>query len=272
MKLAVSSIAWNKEEETAAAELLSSLGVKYVEVAPTKVWDEPVLVTDGEIEAYRQWWLGYGIEIVAFQSMLFPHPEYKLFEDKATRETTIKYLQDFTVLAGKIGAKRLVFGSPKNRQKGDMPTEEAIRVAVDVFGRIGDTAKEAGVIFCIEPNAPQYNCDFVTTAKDGIEIVDAVNNEGFGLHLDAACMTLAGDNLSDSIKAAGERIKHFHISSPMLESVNEEAGIAHIEAAAALKEINYQGYVSIEMKPSSEESNIDRLKTAVLYAQSVYTD
>lgn len=272
MKLAVSNIAWNKDEETEAAELLSSLGVKYVEVAPTKVWDEPTIATDEEIESYRQWWLGYGIEIVAFQSMLFTHPDYKLFDDQATREMTVKYLQDFSRLAGKIGAKRLVFGSPKNRQKGDLATDRAMEIAVKAFNDIGDVAKEAGVVFCIEPNAPQYNCDFVTTSKDGIEIVDAVNNEGFGLHLDAACMTLAGDNLSESIKEAGDRIKHFHISSPMLESVNKEAGVAHKEAAGTLKEINYQGYVSIEMKPSSEESNIDRLKAAVLFAQSVYED
>ena len=272
MKLAVSSIAWNKDEEVAAAELLASLGVNYVEVAPTKVWDEPVRATDDEIEAYRQWWLGYGIEVVAFQSMLFTHPEYTLFENEATREATVEYLQEFTKLAGKMGAKRMVFGSPKNRQKGKLSTEHAAQIARDVFRRIGDTAKEAGVIFCIEPNAPQYNCDFVTTAKDGIEIVDTVSNDGFGLHLDTACMTLAGDVLADSIHAAGDRLKHFHISSPMLEQVEANADISHAEAYRALKEIGYDGYVSIEMKPSADVSNIERLRTAVLFAQSVYID
>ena len=272
MKLAVSSIAWNKEEEAAAAELLASMGVKYVEVAPTKVWDEPIEATDDAIEAYRQWWLEYGIEVVAFQSMLFTHPDYMLFDDEATRERSIQYLQDFTRLAGKMGAKRLVFGSPRNRQKGELSTEAANMIAVDVFDRIGTVAKEVGVIFCIEPNAPQYNCDFVTNAAEGIAMVDSVANEGFGLHLDAACMTLAGDDLGESIRTAGEHIKHFHISSPMLESVNAEAEVAHATAAAALKDIDYQGYVSIEMKPSADESNIERLKTAVLFAQSVYAD
>jgi len=169
-----------------------------------------------------------------------------------------------------MGAKRLVFGSPKNRQKGDLSTDEANTIAKDVFTRIGEVAKESGAIFCIEPNAPQYNCDFITTTKDGINIVDAVNNSGFGLHLDAACMTLVGDNLTASIESAGDRIKHFHISSPMLEQVDVDADVAHVDAAKTLKRIGYEGYVSIEMKPSAAISNIDRLKTAVLYAQSVY--
>ncbi len=270
MKLAISNIGWINEEEPAVAEYLQSVGVKYVEVAPTKRWAEPTNATDAEIKEYKEWWATYDIEVVAFQSMLFSHPEYKLFESEETREVTKKYLEDFIVLAGKMGAKRMVFGSPKNRQKGDMPVEAANPIATQFFSDLGDVAQANNTMLCVEPNAPQYNCDFVTTAREGIELVDKVDNAGFGLNLDIACMTLAGDDVERSIRTAGDRLKHFHISSPMLEQVEARSDVAHEAAAQALHDIKYDGFVSIEMRPGDEGSNLERVKRAIEFAQSTY--
>ena len=86
MKLVVSNIAWTNEEEIEVAELLKNLGVKYVEVAPTKKWQDPTTqAIDADIEAYRQFWRQYDIEIIAFQSMLFNQPDFKIFESEALR-------------------------------------------------------------------------------------------------------------------------------------------------------------------------------------------
>ena len=164
----------------------------------------------------------------------------------------------------------LVFGSPKNRQRGDMPEAEATGIAQEFFGALGDTAKEQGVRFCIEPNAPQYNCDFVTNAAAGIELVQNVANPGFGLHLDIACMSLAGDDVPASIKAAKDVMQHFHISSPMLEAVADLPDVPHRAAAEALREIGYDKFISIEMKPGELGSNVARVADAVRFAQSVY--
>ncbi|MDB5160578.1 MAG: sugar or sugar nucleotide oxidoreductase [Candidatus Saccharibacteria bacterium] len=270
MKLAVSNIAWTKEEEPQIAGLLQSLGVKYIEIAPTKTWDEPTEATDSEIEQYKAWWGNYGIEIVAFQSMLFSHPDYTLFESDSERQKTQDYLESFTELAGKVGAKRMVFGSPRNRQRNDMPNDEAINIAEDFFTGIANVAAVNDVVFCVEPNAPQYNCDFITNAAQGIELVKRVNSPGFGLHLDIACMTLAEDDITASINDGKEYLKHFHISTPMLGPVSEGDGVQHSVAAAALKDVGYDGYVSIEMRPGDEGTNLDRVKTAVQFAQKTY--
>lgn len=271
MRLSISNIGWTNQEESEVAELLRSLGVKYIELAPTKRWDEPVGASGDEIEAYRAWWADYGIEVVAFQSMLFGHPDYKLFETEENRIVTQRYLADFIKLAGKMKAGRLVFGSPRNRQIGGMPLVEANDVAVEFFSSLGDIAQQNNTVFCIEPNAPQYSCDFVTTASEGLGLVKKVNNKGFGLHLDIACMALAGDDISGSIYDSHDFLQHFHISSPMLEQVENRSDIDHHAAAEALREIKYQGFVSIEMRPGEEGTNVDRVRKAVLFAQSVYS-
>jgi D-psicose/D-tagatose/L-ribulose 3-epimerase len=271
MKLAVSSIAWTNEEERDVAAALRDLGVKYVEVAPTKIWEDPTKATDTEITEYADFWRSYGIEIVAFQSMLFSRPDLKIFETADNRAEAQKYLQDFTVLAGKMGAQVMVFGSPKNRQRGDMPLDEATGIAKDFFAQIGDTAKANDVYFCIEPNPTNYACDFVTNAAEGIEFVQQVSIDGFGLHLDIAGMTLAHDDVSVSIKEAAPLLRHFHISSPMLEQVEDREDVHHRKAAAALKEIGYDRFVSIEMRPGAAGENVARVEKAVRFAQEIYS-
>lgn len=270
MNLAVSSIAWVPEEEAQIAETLRELGVASVELAPTKIWDDPTKASAEDAAKVAQWWKGYGIDVVAFQSMLFARPDLKLFESEENRAECLQYLKDFIILAGQMGAKRMVFGSPKNRQRGNMPYNEAFAIAKEFFKEIAETAEQNNVVFCIEPNAPQYNCDFVTTAKEGAELVRIVNRPGFGLHLDTACMALAGDDIAQSIRDHADILKHFHISSPMLEQVEARDDVDHEGAARTLKEVGYSNVVSIEMRPGEEGINGERVKSAVVFAKAMY--
>lgn len=270
MKLAVSSIAWTNEEETAIAEKLQELGVRNVEIAPTKLWDDPTKTTVEQAKEYVDWWAQYDIAVSAFQSMLFARPDLKIFEGDDNRHETVAYMSKFLELAGVMGAKKLVFGSPKNRQRDEMPIEQANQIATNFFSELGDVALKNGVVLCLEPNAPQYNCDFVTNAAEGAELVRAVGKSGFGLHLDTACMALAGDDLSMSIRESEDILEHFHISSPMLEQVEARDDVDHASAAQALRDINYDKLISIEMRPGDTGTNVERIEKAVKFVQSTY--
>src|SRR6185312_8026859 len=46
VKLAVSNIAWPQEEDAAVAELLNTLGIAGIEIAPTKIWADPLTASD----------------------------------------------------------------------------------------------------------------------------------------------------------------------------------------------------------------------------------
>lgn len=272
MRLAVSNIAWTDAEEEEVADKLLELGVKYVEIAPTKLWEDPTSVSDKDAREYVQWWADRGITVVAFQSMLFSRPDLKLFESEENRHRTIDYLKEFIRLARVMNVKKLVFGSPKNRQRGDLPLNAAKTIAKAFFSELGEYAQKNGVVLCLEPNATQYNCDFITTAKDGDELVREVSSAGFGLHLDTACMQLAGDPIEGAIRSSADILQHYHISAPMLGEVSEDTDIDHASAAKALREIEYEGFVSIEMRPGDAGENVDRLEKAVRFAQAVYTE
>lgn len=272
MELIVSNIAWTSKEEPTIAEKLRELGIKHVEIAPTKTWADPTSITFEQAREYVDWWSRYDITISAFQSMLFARPDLKLFESDTNRQETIEYMARFLELAGTMNASKLVFGSPKNRQRGGMSIEKASQVASAFFGELGDVALKNNVILCLEPNARQYNCDFITNATEGSHFVRQVNNHGFGLHLDTACMALAGDDFGASIRESKDILEHFHISVPMLAQVGSRDGVNHQSAAEALREIGYDKFISIEMRPGEVGTNAARVEEAVKFVQKMYLD
>jgi len=271
MKLAVSNIAWHPQEEQEIAELLQKMGVKYLEIAPTKMATIPIDLSPDQITDYIKFWEGFGIKIVAFQSMLFNRPDLSIFTSSELRNETLNYLTEFIKLGKKFDISAMVFGSPKNRQIGDLSKDTADRLAIEFFNSIGDEAKHADLYFCIEPNAPQYGCDYIINTAEGFELVTKINNPAVGLHLDTGCMSLAGDNFNDSILKSRSILKHFHISSPMLDQVEQRPDVDHEEAADALRSIDYEGYVSIEMKPLELGLNKARVEEAVAFAKNIYS-
>ncbi|WP_374009005.1 sugar phosphate isomerase/epimerase family protein [Leifsonia sp. LS-T14] len=269
MTLVVSNIAWEPDEEPLVADTLQRLGVTAVEIAPTKVFADPVTATDAEIDDYLNFWRSHGVAVVAFQSMLFGRPELTVFDDTAVRARTAERLAGFLRLAGQMGVGPLVFGSPKNRRvPSGMPPWQASEIAAAFFRGLAEDAEAAGAVLCIEPNPPAYECNFVNTAAEGRELVDAVGRAGFGLHLDAAGLTLAGDDLRSAIETS-PRLDHFHISAPFLAELEDEV-VDHAAAAGALLDTGYAGHVSIEMRPAPAADTVARLERAVGLARRYY--
>jgi sugar phosphate isomerase/epimerase len=247
VKTAISNIAWNVADDERIARLMLEADVRGVEIAPTKIWPEPLRADLREVAAYRRTWERRGVRIVAMQALLFGRADLVLFGSPEKREETLDYLTRIMALAQELGAGPLVFGSPKNRKVGARPREEADRLAVDFFRRAGDAAVRHGVLLCIEPNPRDYECDFVTNAREGIELVERVGHPGFRLHLDAAGMHLAGDPPEESLRAALPWLGHFHVSEPFLGPIGQ-GGVRHELLAGALRGGGYAGWTSVEMR------------------------
>ena len=268
MKLAISNIAWPLSADAAVADALGELGVRGIEIAPTKVWPSPLEASDAALDAYRRFWEARGISIIAAQALLFGHPELTLFEDAATRERTFTYLAGIVRVCARLGAKALVFGSPKNRRIGSRAVMDVTPEAIDFFGRLAAVAASHETCVVLEANPPEYGADFITDAGQAAGLVMTVNHPGFRLHLDSACMTLAGDDPREVIPAAAPLLAHFHASEPQLAALGT-GGIDHARFAAPLAAIDYRGWVSIEMR-QPEPFDVTQIERAVRLAQGVY--
>lgn len=269
MKLAVSNIAWQPAEDEVVAATMREFGVAGVEIAPTKLWADPLKVDDGEIRAVRRFWESRGIRIVALQALLFGRPDLVIFGSSDKRVETKRYLAEIIALGRKLGAEVLVFGSPRSRRVGDLPPSAIDAIAVEFFAALARVAHTHEVVFCIEPNPAVYGCDFITTSTEGAALVHKVSHPGFGLHLDAAAMTLSGEDIGAALHGTLGVVQHFHISEPNLAPIGG-GPVLHELFAGALKREGYRRWVSIEMKAQRRGDNAGAVATALSRARAAY--
>lgn len=269
MKLAVSNIAWPSAAQDAVLAALRELGVTAIEVAPTKLFSDPSAATSAEVDAARGWWADQGFSIVAAQALLFGKPELTLFDSAETCERTLDYLARVLAVCGRLGAGACVFGSPKNRRRGDLPEAEARDTAVSFFRRLAGHAAAVGTTVVLEANPPRYSADFVTRAADAIELVRAVDHPAFRLHLDTACMTLADDPLAATFDAGESLLGHFHVSEPDLAPPGPGGSVDHAAFAAELSRRGYAGWVSLEMREPTPFT-VEAVSAAVRFVKDVY--
>lgn len=268
MKLAVSNIAWPNEANDEMTEMLRAHGVQGIEAAPTKFCPDLATATPESIAQTRDEWIGRQLPIIATQALLFGKPELVMFEDRDTRLRAIEYLRYVIRLSSELGAKAQVFGSPKNRKRGSMTEAEAWPIAVKFFRELGRTAVDHETALVIEANPPEYGADFLTHARDALRLVQDVDHPGVGLHLDTACMLMAGDNPEEIIPRSAPFLRHFHVSQPSLSAVGA-SDFPHERFASALAKIPYDGWVSIEMR-TPEPFSVAVIERAVTTVQNVY--
>jgi D-psicose/D-tagatose/L-ribulose 3-epimerase len=269
VKLAVSNLGWSPERDGRVARLLRELDVDGVELAPTRVWPKPLEAAPGEVAACRRFWEGHGLTIRALQALLFGRPYLTVFGDEAARQQTLAYLCGLCSLAQELGARVLVFGSPRNRAVEGRSPAEVEAVAVDFFSRVAEAAERCGTIFCLEPNPPVHGCDYLTRADEAAALVRRVGRPGLGLHLDTACMALAGDAAEEVLPRTVDCLRHFHVSEPGLAPVGR-GDLDHGPAAAALGRIGYAGWISIEMRAAGDGTELLRVEHAVRSVQETY--
>ena len=264
MKLAVSNIAWAIHDDPAIFALLKSLGVDGIEVAPTKVWPAWTGITEKKIKLYKSQLNDSGFDIPAMQAILFGKPQLQLFKPESHTEF-LDHIKIVADIAAGLGAKTLVFGSPKNRKRGQLSIAESFEVARDFFTMAGDICLERECCIAIEHNPVEYECDFVTNVADAKSLVESVNHDGFKLHIDSAGIHMCGGNIYEIIKKSVP-FSHYHISESMLDPIcNGE--VDHKSAYQALADVGYQNWVSIEMK---QPDNIELLYNSIIKAKSDY--
>jgi sugar phosphate isomerase/epimerase len=180
-------------------------------------------------------------------------------------------MKEVLIAVGRVaawaGVGPMVFGSPKNRLKGDLSHAEAILQAAELFREVGDACAEAGSCLVIEANPVAYGADFCNTLEQAAELVIAVNSPGFGLHVDAGGMALGDDDFESVLKQSKHLIRHIHASQPNLISFTNPDPI-HARIANILHEIHYTGTIAIEMRAQPE--GLDAVKQALAEVKRIY--
>jgi len=166
--------------------------------------------------------------------------------DPAVRERTADYLVACVEFCADLGGQSLIFGSPKRRDVLDgVSPEQAVVWTRETFGPAIRTAERRGVVICMEPLAPSET-NFLNTADDTWALVEPVGSPAFRIMLDVKAMASEGRPVDDTIRAQRGRFDYFHANDVNLKG----PGFGDVDfapIAAALREVDYDGTVSVEV-------------------------
>ena len=269
MRLAISNIAWDTPEDSAVAELLQRFGVDAIDVAPGKYFPQPLQASAQDIATVREWWSARGVEITGMQALLFGTSGLNVFGPAPVQEAMLQHLDAVCRIGAGLGAPRLVFGSPRNRDRSGLSDAEALAIAVPFFQRLGDIALSYDVLICLEPNPPCYGANFMTTSAETAAVVEAVAHPAIKMQLDTGALTINGEDPGAVVARCVALIGHIHASEPDLLPLGD-GSTDHAVVAAAVQQYLPEHVVSIEMLATKNEAHTEAIARALAVATQAY--
>jgi sugar phosphate isomerase/epimerase len=178
--------------------------------------------------------------LVQADGMYLTHP------DAAVRHRTSHYFGELVDFCADRGGPSIVVGSPKQRNlMAGVSFEQAWAWATEVFRDSVQRAEERSVTVCFEPLAPSET-DFINTAAEAVRFVDQFGSPRFKIILDVKAMSSEAKPIPQIIRESWPHFAHFHANDKNLKG----PGFGDVDfkpIAAALKEVGYKGYVSVEV-------------------------
>jgi sugar phosphate isomerase/epimerase len=267
MKFAICNELYERWDIDKAFAHIAKAGYNGVEIAPFTLADDAREITASRRAEVRGSAKRHGLEVVGLHWLLVKPPGLHINgPDAGVRQQTESYMEALIDLCADLGGSVMVFGSPKQRAvaAGDKWSDVWHR-SVEVFSRLAAKAKSKNVTIAFEPLAARDGCNFINTMGEGTLLVEAVNSPAFKLHLDVKAMH-AGDcrPVAETIRLEGGKyLKHFHANDPNLRGPGM-GEMAFEPIAQALKDVKYNGYVSVEVfdfTPGAEHTAEISLKT-----------
>lgn len=264
MRISLSGMAWNKDEDIAVAKLLRTWHVDAIDIVPGKYFPDPLHVDTDEIARVSQFWQQRDISLVGMQSLLFGTQGLNLFADHSVQQKMLDHLEAVSRIAAGLGIPVLVFGSPRNRDRQGLSDEKANDIAISFFRRLGDIAKREGVSFCLEPNPTCYGANFMTNSAEAASTVRMVDHPAIKMQLDTGAIAINQEDIWEIIERDADIIGHIHLSEPDLVPLGRSE-VNHPEISRALHSTLSHKIATIEMLETKQEPSLTTIEEALAF-------
>jgi sugar phosphate isomerase/epimerase len=230
-----------------AISFAAKAGYNAVEIAPFTLARYVTDISAAERQRVRDTAQRAGIQVsgihwvlVQAEGMYLTHPE------SGTRQKTARYFCDLVDFCADVGGKTIVVGSPKQRNLVDgVSYEQGWEWATAVFREAVMRAEQREVTICFEPLAPSET-NFINTAAEAIRFIQQLRTPHFKIILDVKAMSSESKPIPQIIRESWPHFAYFHANDKNLKG----PGFGEVDfrpIAAALKEVGYDGYVSVEV-------------------------
>ena len=230
-----------------AFALVAECGYKGIEIAPFTISEYVTDIPAARRTEIRRIADRNGLEIIGLHWLLAKTKGLHLTSDDASvRRKTAAYLGDLARCCADLGGKLLVFGSPKQRDLAPgMSKEQGMGHAAEVLHEAVPVFKETDVTLALEPLTTKET-NYLTTAAEGVELMNRVDSPRVRLHLDCKAMASESTPIPELIRKYRDVMVHFHANDPNLQGPGF-GKLDFVPIMKALRDIRYPDWVSVEV-------------------------
>lgn len=247
VKLAVSNLAWNFEENEEVFSILKTIGIDYIEGVITKIssWEN---INNEILLNYSKYLFSKKIKLMSLQSIFFN----TIITNFKEKENVLKHIDKLIEISKILKIKILVFGSPKMRIKYDNWQEDLNNIFKDIDIKLEGT----DIKLCIEPNASIYGGEYFFKLSEIINFIDVNKFKNIKTMIDTHNAEIEGEDLIKLFDDYFEYIYHIHISEKGLKALEDKS--LHFEFSKKIKTSKYSGIITYEV--FKHNNFIDSLK------------
>lgn len=173
------------------------------------------------------------------------HPSW-IEPDRHYRQIRIDHTTRALTLAKNLGAK-CITTEPGGPLEG-RPWGECLKLFVEMLKPVVEHAEKEEVLLLVEPEPDLL----IETADQYLEFTTKIQSPYLGLNFDIGHSYCVSDDPADTIRKLGKLIRHVHLEDIAPTRVHHhmipgEGAIDFGAALTALKDIGYDGWVTIEL-------------------------
>lgn len=243
----------------AACAQIQELGYEGVEIAPYTLAEDATGLTPEERARIRGILESSKLQLAGMHWLLASPPGlHATSRDEAVRKTTWDYVHGLIDLCADLSREAegaspvLVFGSPKQRSSsGGMTAREATDIFTHELAHTAPHAESRGVTIALEALSADQT-DVVTSLGEAVAIVKQIGSPAIQTMFDTHNAVQEKEAHTDLLHKYFPYIRHVHVN----EMDGREPGSGNYDFAgllAALGELNYSGWVSLETFEASKE-------------------
>ena len=169
--------------------------------------------------------------------------------DPEVRHAAIERIKSHIPVAAHFGAV-IIIGLVRGIVKPGVDHAQAMDWLVEALRECSAAARPHNIRLALEP-INRYETTLINNAAEGLDLIERVGADNFGLLLDTFHMNIEEADIEASIRACGERIFHFHVA----DSNRWYPGAGHLNFASLLKTLyatGYEGWISGEFLPQPD--------------------
>ena len=257
MKYSISNLAWGNAPLDEVIPKLANAGLQGVEIAPTAIWSDLGNLKDEEVLEFKEYLASYNLFVSGIQSLLFGHPELQLFNQNCWEDLK-NHLEKVLKIGKILGAEIAVFGSPKNRVRGQIDLNRADDLAEAFLKQLIPSLSEYRMVLTLEPNAPQYGADYLITYEDAIRLSRRIDSESIRPQVDTGCLWMIDKSPVQACELFTPH--HIHLSTPDLGPFPGSYDFDPL--FDVLRKSEYSGWMVIEML-HREDISLEDLESSI---------